>query len=83
MTAYRRRSASDRETLERMVFYAQTGQCRWHVLLEHLEGERALRALRHCDNCLRIAAHDMFMTGKWCADGGPVVVAAFGTQSLS
>ena len=36
---YGRKRDQDREALERMVFYAQTGQCRWRVLLEHLEGE--------------------------------------------
>ena len=41
-----------------MVFYAQTGQCRWHVLLEHLEGEAPFERCRHCDNCLRIARQE-------------------------
>jgi ATP-dependent DNA helicase RecQ len=44
----------DREALERMVFYAQTGFCRWRVVLEYFdeplpfEGERC----GHCDTCL-------------------------------
>jgi ATP-dependent DNA helicase RecQ len=58
MTAYRDKRETDRETLERMVFYAQTGQCRWHVLLEHLEGESAFERCKHCDNCLRIARQE-------------------------
>jgi ATP-dependent DNA helicase RecQ len=58
MTAYRDKRVSDRETLERMVFYAQTGQCRWHVLLQHLEGEATFERCRHCDNCLRIARQE-------------------------
>lgn len=58
MSAYRDKRESDRETLERMVFYAQTGQCRWHVLLEHLEGESGIERCRHCDNCLRIARQE-------------------------
>ena len=58
MTAYRDKRESDRETLERMVFYAQTGQCRWHVLLEHLEGEAPFERCKHCDNCLRIARQE-------------------------
>jgi ATP-dependent DNA helicase RecQ len=58
MTAYRDKRASDRETLERMVFYAQTGQCRWHVLLQHLEGEAGSKRCGHCDNCLRIARQE-------------------------
>ncbi|WP_427914468.1 RecQ family ATP-dependent DNA helicase [Ramlibacter sp. MMS24-I3-19] len=58
MTAYRDKRESDRDTLERMVFYAQTGQCRWHVLLEHLEGEAPFERCKHCDNCLRIARQE-------------------------
>jgi ATP-dependent DNA helicase RecQ len=58
MTAYREKRESDRETLERMVFYAQTGQCRWHVLLQHLEGEAPFERCRHCDNCVRIARQE-------------------------
>lgn len=58
MTAYRDKREQDRQTLERMVFYAQTGQCRWRVLLEHLEGEAGFERCRHCDNCLRIARQE-------------------------
>lgn len=54
MSAYRDKREQDRETLERMVFYAQTGQCRWRLLLEHLEGESGIEHCNHCDNCLRI-----------------------------
>ncbi|MBA2674257.1 MAG: RecQ family ATP-dependent DNA helicase [Ramlibacter sp.] len=56
--AYQQRRDGDREALERMVFYAQTGQCRWHLLLEHLEGETPFERCEHCDNCRRIAAHE-------------------------
>ena len=55
---YGRKRDLDREALERMVFYAQTGQCRWRVLLEHLEGEAPFERCAHCDNCRRIAAHE-------------------------
>ena len=58
MAAYRDKREQDRETLERMVFYAQTGQCRWHVLLEHLEGEASFERCRHCDNCIRIGRQE-------------------------
>jgi ATP-dependent DNA helicase RecQ len=51
--AYEEKAVRDQEALERMVFYAQTGFCRWRVLLDHfdepMEGERC----GHCDNCLR------------------------------
>jgi ATP-dependent DNA helicase RecQ len=55
---YGRKRDLDREALERMVFYAQTGQCRWHVLLEHLEGDVPFERCEHCDNCRRIKAHE-------------------------
>lgn len=56
--SYGRKRDLDREALERMVFYAQTGQCRWRVLLDHLEGGSPLERCTHCDNCRRIAAHE-------------------------
>ncbi|HSV83318.1 MAG TPA: ATP-dependent DNA helicase RecQ [Ramlibacter sp.] len=56
--AYGRKRDLDREALERMVFYAQTGQCRWRVLLEHLEESAPFERCGHCDNCRRIAAHE-------------------------
>ena len=56
---YGRKRDLDREALERMVFYAQTGQCRWHVLMEHLEGgDVPFERCEHCDNCRRIKAHE-------------------------
>ncbi|MEJ7932093.1 ATP-dependent DNA helicase RecQ [Ramlibacter sp. AN1015] len=54
MAAYRDKREQDRQTLERMVFYAQTGRCRWRLLLEHLEGEAAEEHCGHCDNCVRL-----------------------------
>jgi ATP-dependent DNA helicase RecQ len=58
MDAYRERRDQDREALERMVAYAQGGQCRWRVVLEHLEGRLPFERCGHCDNCRRIAAHE-------------------------
>jgi ATP-dependent DNA helicase RecQ len=58
MRAYRDKRGQDRAGLERMVFYAQTGQCRWRVLLDHLEGEAPFERCHRCDNCRRIAAHE-------------------------
>ena len=50
---YADKAEQDREKLERMVFYAQTGICRWRVLLEYfgerLPGDRC----GACDNCRR------------------------------
>jgi ATP-dependent DNA helicase RecQ len=56
--AYGKKRDLDREALERMVFYAQTGQCRWRVLLDHLEDGAPFERCSHCDNCRRIAAHE-------------------------
>ncbi|MDB5881763.1 MAG: recQ2 [Ramlibacter sp.] len=58
MQTYRDKRGHDRDGLERMVFYAQTGQCRWRVLLDHLEGEAPFARCEHCDNCRRIKAHE-------------------------
>lgn len=46
----------DRASLEQMVFYAQTGQCRWQVLLDHFEPKSAAPRCGHCDNCARLQA---------------------------
>ena len=42
--------------LERMVFYGQTGHCRWKVLLENFGEAEGFGACGTCDNCIRIAA---------------------------
>ncbi|MDM0021975.1 RecQ family ATP-dependent DNA helicase [Variovorax sp. J22R187] len=52
---YREKREQDQATLERMVFYAQTGLCRWEVLLSQLEGEAPALRCGTCDNCRRIA----------------------------
>lgn len=56
--SYGRKRDLDREALERMVFYAQTGQCRWRVVLDHLEDGSPFERCEHCDNCRRIKAHE-------------------------
>jgi ATP-dependent DNA helicase RecQ len=54
---YGERRQQDRDLLERMVAYAQSGACRWRALLDHfgqaLPGERC----DTCDNCLNLARH--------------------------
>ena len=54
--AYRDKRERDRDMLERMVFYSQTGGCRWRVLLEHFREEGVFERCHRCDNCLRLAA---------------------------
>lgn len=50
---YRDKSARDHDALDRMVFYAQTGFCRWKVLLEYFGEQVAWSHCGSCDNCLR------------------------------
>lgn len=55
---YREKREKDKAMLERMVFYSQTGRCRWRVLLENFgdkEGD-AIEACGSCDNCVRMAS---------------------------
>ena len=54
---YREKREQDQATLEQMVFYAQTGLCRWEVLLSHLQGKAPAQRCMTCDNCRRIAVH--------------------------
>jgi ATP-dependent DNA helicase RecQ len=55
MTAYRDKREHDRAMLERMVFYGQTGHCRWRVLLDHFGESEGFTLCGACDNCLRQA----------------------------
>jgi ATP-dependent DNA helicase RecQ len=57
LAAYRERRESDRAMLEGMVFYGQSGYCRWKVLLQHFGEADGFTACGRCDNCVRIAAH--------------------------
>ena len=51
---YEDKSDRDHESLERMVFYSQTGFCRWRVLLEYFDEPLPFeQRCGHCDNCLR------------------------------
>ncbi|WP_256856586.1 ATP-dependent DNA helicase RecQ [Variovorax sp. KK3] len=61
LTLYRDKREQDRATLERMVFYAQSGQCRWQVLLGYLEADAPAPRCGQCDNCRRIAKHEASM----------------------
>ena len=54
---YQTRREADRAKLEQMVAYAQSGHCRWRVLLEHLEGEAPREDCGRCDSCVRLAEH--------------------------
>jgi len=53
---YTQKAEQDREKLERMVFYAQTGFCRWRVLLDYFGDGLAGDRCGTCDNCRRSQA---------------------------
>jgi ATP-dependent DNA helicase RecQ len=56
--AYEDKRAEDQALLEQMVFYAQTGWCRWKVLLQHFSAlPEGFSQCGGCDNCARIAWH--------------------------
>jgi len=46
-------SAHDRETLQAMIDYAQTGQCRWRAILDYYGDTPAVERCGVCDNCVR------------------------------
>ena len=54
--SYRERGETDREKLERMMFYAQTTFCRWKVILEYFREGDGFERCGTCDNCVRPAA---------------------------
>jgi ATP-dependent DNA helicase RecQ len=55
---YAKKAERDHDALERMVFFAQTGFCRWKVLLEGFGETLPGGAERcgQCDNCVRLAS---------------------------
>jgi ATP-dependent DNA helicase RecQ len=53
--SYADKAERDREALEQMVSYAQSGYCRWQLLLQYFgEGDEAPEPCRTCDNCRRV-----------------------------
>jgi ATP-dependent DNA helicase RecQ len=54
LQAYADRKQRDRDMLESMVFYCQSGQCRWKMLLAHFEQAEGFLRCDQCDNCVRM-----------------------------
>ncbi|MBJ2158610.1 RecQ family ATP-dependent DNA helicase [Variovorax sp. IB41] len=76
LDAYKTRRQQDRETLERMVSYAQSGQCRWQLLLSDLDRAAEPKRCGTCDNCRRIAAHEKEMAQPIVMNGSDTGPAA-------
>jgi ATP-dependent DNA helicase RecQ len=55
---YGHRTESDNASLEAMVAYAQSGRCRWQLLLAHFEPSAEHPRCGSCDNCARLARHE-------------------------
>ncbi|MBA2351015.1 MAG: RecQ family ATP-dependent DNA helicase [Burkholderiales bacterium] len=49
---FEQKAESDKRKLERMMLYAQTGRCRWKILLEYFGEKVDWENCGHCDNCL-------------------------------
>ncbi len=56
LAAYRDKREADKTMLEHMVFYGQTGLCRWKVLQDHFGEGQDFKQCGTCDNCLRLSA---------------------------
>ena len=54
--AWRERSEADRARLDRMLMYAQTGLCRWQVMVDYFGESLERETCEHCDNCARAAS---------------------------
>lgn len=58
VVAYQAKREHDKAQLERMVFYGQTGHCRWKVLQQHFDADEGFERCGTCDNCERLATHE-------------------------
>ncbi len=52
---YRERAAMDKQKLDRMVHYAESGQCRWRLLLDYFgDDEAGIAHCGVCDSCVNL-----------------------------
>jgi len=55
---YEAKAGLDRRRLEQMVDYAQSGRCRWRLILEAFDEPAAFERCHACDSCERMDAHE-------------------------
>ncbi|WP_377161892.1 RecQ family ATP-dependent DNA helicase [Roseateles sp. UC29_93] len=88
LARYEAKARQDRRRLEQMVFYAQSGLCRWRVMLEAFDEAAGFDRCHGCDNCERIDAHERASSTHGAEstpdappdaprDGPPVIAAVF------
>ncbi|HEY1398547.1 RecQ family ATP-dependent DNA helicase [Roseateles sp.] len=58
LARYEAKAGQDRRRIEQMVFYAQSGLCRWRVMLEAFDEAAGFDRCHGCDNCERFDAHE-------------------------
>lgn len=86
LQACEQRREQDKAELEAMVAYAQSGTCRWQLLLRHFEPEADHPGCHHCDSCRRLQAFQALREAEAAngaaADTGaqPIRVLAAGTS---
>ncbi len=84
LAACEQRREHDKAELEAMVAYAQSGTCRWQLLLRHFEPEAEHPACGHCDSCQRLQAFEAMRAaeaalGTPTPSAEPIRVMAAGT----
>ncbi len=78
---YEDKALLDHRRLEQMVFYAQTGLCRWRVMLEAFGEDEGFERCHGCDNCARMDQHERSLQreqvdqGRGDQDGEPCAQA--------
>ncbi|MDH0865793.1 RecQ family ATP-dependent DNA helicase [Mitsuaria sp. GD03876] len=55
---YEAKAGQDRQRLEQMVSYAQSGRCRWRLILEAFDEAAGFDRCHGCDSCERMDAHE-------------------------
>jgi ATP-dependent DNA helicase RecQ len=74
--SYQQRGEADREGLQKMIDYAQSGACRWQAILAHFDASMPSERERcgHCDNCQ--AAAEIAAEAPWEHEVDTSTVAA-------
>jgi ATP-dependent DNA helicase RecQ len=77
-SAFRQKDEHDRQALERMIFYAQGGFCRWKMLLEYFNEEVEWEHCGHCDNCVQPPEKSLPPTHARSSPGDDIIGRASG-----